>query len=39
MTRAILWVNGVNETATRLYQGAGMEPTVSGDRLVKRLRP
>ena len=38
MTRAILWVNGRNESATRLYRNAGMEETLSGDRLVKRLR-
>jgi|tagenome__1003787_1003787.scaffolds.fasta_scaffold20947365_4 mycothiol synthase len=39
MTRAVLWVNGRNESATRLYRNAGMEETLSGDRLVKPLRP
>jgi ribosomal protein S18 acetylase RimI-like enzyme len=38
MSRAILWVNGRNEPATRLYRSAGMEEILSGDRLVKRLR-
>ena len=39
MARAILWVNGSNESATRLYRSAGMEATLSGDRLVKPLGP
>jgi ribosomal protein S18 acetylase RimI-like enzyme len=37
MTWAVLWVNGANESATRLYRGVGMEVAFSADRLVKRL--
>ena len=39
MNRAILWVNGRNESATRLYRNVGMDETFSGDRLVKRRSP
>jgi ribosomal protein S18 acetylase RimI-like enzyme len=37
MHRAVLWVNGRNESATRLYRAVGMEVVFSADRLVKRL--
>jgi ribosomal protein S18 acetylase RimI-like enzyme len=37
MTRATLWVNGTNESATRLYRSAGMDVAFSADRLVKCL--
>jgi hypothetical protein len=34
--RAVLWVNGCNESATRLYRSAGMEVAFSADRYVKQ---
>jgi mycothiol synthase len=37
MRRAVLWVNGGNESATRLYRNAGMEVAFRADRYVKRL--
>jgi mycothiol synthase len=39
LRRAILWVNGRNESATRLYRSVGMEEAFSADRLVKRREP
>jgi mycothiol synthase len=37
MERGILWVNGRNESATRLYRSAGMDVSFSADRYVKPL--
>jgi len=37
LRRGVLWVNGRNESATRLYRQAGMEVAFSADRFVKRL--
>jgi mycothiol synthase len=39
MSRAVLWVNGANESATRLYRGVGMEVAFSADRFTKCLKP
>jgi ribosomal protein S18 acetylase RimI-like enzyme len=35
--RAVLWVNGRNESATRFYRNAGMEVAFSADRYEKTL--
>jgi mycothiol synthase len=39
MQRAVLWVNGRNEAATRLYRAVGMDVAFSAHRLVKCLTP
>src|SRR3954454_9997947 len=38
LKRAVLSVNGRNESATRLYRDAGLTDEFRADRLVKRLR-
>jgi mycothiol synthase len=37
LKRGVLWVNGRNESATRLYRNAGMEVAFSADRYAKQL--